>query len=144
MKRQASAEWRGGLKDGKGTVSSTSRVLSNTPYSFRSRFEDGTETNPEELVIAAHAACYSMALSAQLGERGIVPESIRTQATAEFTKLEQGWTVTEIHLEVRARVPKADEAAFTSAAEAAKVGCPVSRLLNTRITLSAQLEPQPV
>ena len=141
MKRQASAEWRGGLQNGTGTVSTTSKVLSATPYSFRSRFADGTETNPEELVAAAHAACFSMALSAQLGNASLTPESVQTHATANFEKQETGWIVTEIHLDVRARVPGADALAFQSAAEAAKKTCPISRLLNTTITMTATLEP---
>ncbi len=140
MKRQGSAEWRGKLQDGAGTVSTPSKVLQNTPYSFRSRFGDGVETNPEELIAAAHAACFSMALSAQLGNAGATPESIRTQATADFEKLDAGWTVTGIHLEVHARVPGVDKAAFDAAAAAAKAGCPVSRLLNTTITLTATLD----
>lgn len=140
MKRQGSAEWRGKLQDGAGTVSTTSKVLSNTPYSFRSRFADGTETNPEELIAAAHAACFSMALSGQLGNAGATPEWIRTQAIADFEKVEAGWTVTGILLQVRAKVPGLDRAAFDTAAQAAKAGCPVSRLLNTKITLDATLE----
>ena len=140
MKRQASAEWKGNLQEGKGTVSTTSRVLANTSYSFRSRFADGAETNPEELIAAAHAGCFSMALSAVLGEAGFTPEWIRTQATAEFVKLDAGWTVTGVHLTVRAKVPGADPAAFDKATEGAKTGCPVSRLLNTKITMEAVLE----
>jgi len=140
MKRQASAEWKGTLQQGSGTVSSTSGVLANTPYSFRSRFADGTETNPEELIVAAHAACFSMALSVQLGNTGLTPDWIRTQATADFDKLDSGWTVTGIHLQTRARVPGATRATFDQAAAAAKAGCPVSRLLNTKITLEASLE----
>ena len=140
MKRQASAEWRGGLQSGTGAVSTASKVLSSTPYSFRSRFADGTETNPEELVAAAHAACFSMALSGQLGGANLTPESIRTQATATFEKLDAGWTVTAMHLDVRARVPGADARAFETAAEAAKKGCPISRLLNTTITMTTTLE----
>jgi lipoyl-dependent peroxiredoxin len=140
VKRQGSAEWRGKLQDGKGIVSSQSGVLADTPYSFRSRFADGTETNPEELIAAAHAACFSMALSAQLGNAGVTPEWIRTTATADFEKLDAGWTVTSILLETRAKVPGMDRAAFDTAAQAAKTGCPVSRLLNTTITLQATLE----
>ena len=141
MKRQASAEWKGNLQQGSGTVSSASGVLANTPYSFRSRFADGTETNPEELIAAAHAACFSMAFSVQLGTAGLTPDWIRTQATAEFEKLDSGWAITSIHLQTRARVPGAARAAFDQAAAAAKATCPVSRLLNTKITLDAALEP---
>jgi osmotically inducible protein OsmC len=141
MKREASAEWRGTLQEGSGTVSSASGALSKAPYGFRSRFADGPETNPEELIAAAHAACFSMALSVQLGNSGLTPESIRTRATANFEKLESGWTVTGMHLDVQARVPGADAAAFAAAAEAAKQGCPISRLLKALpITMSAALE----
>jgi osmotically inducible protein OsmC len=140
MKRQASAEWRGTLQGGSGTISSASKVLSQTPYSFRSRFADGTETNPEELIAAAHAACFSMAFSGQLANAGFTPESIRTEATAEFEKLDAGWTMTSIHLDTRGRAGGATPEGFQAAAEAAKQGCPVSRLLKTNITLSATLE----
>ena len=141
MKRQASAEWKGNLQQGSGTVSSTSGVLSNTPYSFRSRFADGTETNPEELIAAAHAGCFSMALSGQLAAAGLTPEWIRTEAIADFEKLDAGWSITGILLRTRARVPGATRDAFDQAAAAAKAGCPISRLLNTKITLEATLEP---
>lgn len=139
MKRKASAHWQGGLKDGSGTVSTDSGVLSNTPYSFSARFESGTGTNPEELIAAAHAGCFSMALSGQLGNAGIVAESIDTQATLTMEKLETGWTVTEIHLDLRAKIANADQAAFETAANNAKAGCPVSRLLNAKITMEAKL-----
>jgi osmotically inducible protein OsmC len=139
MKRSASAHWEGGLKDGKGTVSTESGVLSNTQYSFGTRFEDGKGTNPEELIGAAHAGCFSMALSGQLGNAGMTAESIDTTATVTFEKLEAGFTVTEVHLKLVARIPGADKAAFETAANNAKTGCPISRLLNTKITLDAQL-----
>jgi len=126
MQRKASAVWKGGLKDGKGTVSSTSGVLSNTPYSFSTRFENTPGTNPEELIAAAHAACFSMALSAQLGNANLTAESISTSATLTMEKLDAGWTITAVQLDVVARVPKADAAAFNKAAENAKSGCPVS------------------
>src|SRR5262252_3512298 len=129
MQRKASAVWKGGLKDGKGAVSSTSGVLSNTPYSFTTRFENTPGTNPEELVAAAHAACFSMAPSAELGNANLTPESIRTTAKLTFEKKPEGFTVTRIHLETTARVPGADAAAFDRAAQAAKAGCPISRLL---------------
>src|SRR5215216_541546 len=112
MKRKASAEWRGGLKDGKGTVSSDSGVLSQTSYSFSTRFEDQPGTNPEELVAAAHAGCFSMALSGQLANRGMTAESIKTTATLTMDKIEAGWTVTGIHLDVSARIPGADQTKF--------------------------------
>ncbi len=139
MERKASAVWKGGLKDGKGTVSATSGVLSNTPYSFTTRFESTPGTNPEELIAAAHAACFSMALSAQLGEAKLMPESIQTTATLTMEKLEAGWTITKVHLDVNASVSKADEAAFMTAANNAKAGCPVSKVLNAAITMTAKL-----
>jgi lipoyl-dependent peroxiredoxin len=140
MQRKASAVWKGGLKDGKGTVSATSGVLSNTPYSFATRFENTPGTNPEELIAAAHAACFSMALSAQLGNANLTPESINTTANLSMEKLESGWAITTIQLEVTARVPKADAAAFQKAAEAAKSGCPVSKVLKADIKMNARLE----
>jgi osmotically inducible protein OsmC len=140
MERKGSAVWKGGLKDGKGTVSSASGVLSNTPYSFTTRFEGTPGTNPEELIAAAHAACFSMALSAQLAGAQLTAESINTTATLTMEKLEAGWTITASHLDVTARVPKADDAAFRTAAEAAEKGCPVSKVLNAKITMSAKLE----
>lgn len=139
MKRKASAVWKGGLKDGSGTVSSQSGVLSGTPYSFKMRFEDEPGTNPEELVAAAHAGCFSMALSGQLGGREMVAESIQTEATLTMEKLDAGWTITTIHLDVAVKIPGADEAKFREAAEAAKAGCPISRLLNAQITMDAKL-----
>jgi len=140
MQRKASAVWKGGLKDGKGTVSSASGVLSSTPYSFTTRFENTPGTNPEELIAAAHAACFSMALSAQLGAANLTPESINTSATLSMEKLDAGWTITAIQLDVTAKVPNADEAAFKTAADNAKAGCPVSKVLNAKITMNAKLE----
>jgi osmotically inducible protein OsmC len=140
MKRKASAEWHGGLKDGKGAISTESGVLSGTPYSFSTRFENGKGTNPEELIAAAHAGCFSMALSAQLGEAKITPESIQTTATVTLEKVETGWTITESHLEVKAKIPGGDKAAFETAAANAKAGCPVSRLMNAKITMETTLE----
>jgi osmotically inducible protein OsmC len=139
MKRKASAEWNGGLKDGKGTVSTDSGVLSGTAYSFTTRFEDQPGTNPEELIAAAHAGCFSMALSGQLGNRGMTADSIRTTATLTMDKLDAGWTVTAIHLDVTAKIPGADQAKFMEAANAAKEGCPISRLLKANITMEARL-----
>jgi osmotically inducible protein OsmC len=139
MIRKASAVWIGGLKDGKGSVSSDSGVLSNTPYSFSTRFEDQPGTNPEELIAAAHAGCFTMALSGQLGNRGMTADSLQTTATLTMEKLDAGWTVTQIHLDVTAKIPNADSAKFEEAANAAKSGCPVSRLLNTKITMEAKL-----
>ncbi len=140
MQRKASAVWKGGLKDGKGTISGTSAVLSNAPYSFATRFENTPGTNPEELIAAAHAACFSMALSAQLGAANLTPESINTTATLSLEKLDSGWTITTVHLDVVGRVPKADAAAFEKAANDAKAGCPVSKVLKANITMSAKLE----
>lgn len=139
MKRKGSAVWNGGLKGGKGTVSTDSGVLSNTQYSFSTRFEDGIGTNPEELVGAAHAGCFSMAFSAQLENAGFPPEEVRTTATLTFEKTEPGFTVTAIHLDCEAQVPGIDQAAFDTAANNAKEGCPISRLLNTEISLDAKL-----
>jgi len=139
MQRKASAIWKGGLKDGKGSVSSASGVLNNTPYSFTTRFENGQGTNPEELIAAAHASCFSMALSVQLGQANLTPTSIETSATLSFEKLDSGWTVTAIHLDVVGRVPNADQAAFQKAAENAKSGCPVSKVLKADITMTATL-----
>ena len=139
MERKASAIWKGSLKDGKGSVSSTSGVLSNTPYSFKTRFEDTPGTNPEELIAAAHAACFSMALSAQLGGAQLTPESINTAATLTMEKLESGWTITAVHLDVTAKVPGASAEAFNKAAQDAKAGCPVSKVLNAKITMDAKL-----
>lgn len=140
MKRTGSAIWQGDLKNGNGTVSTESGVLSQTPYSFSTRFETGKGTNPEELVAAAHAGCFTMALSVQLGEVGLTPEKLETTATVSFDKVEAGWTVTNIFLNVRGKVPNADEAAWNKATQAAKSGCPISRLLNTTITMEAMLE----
>jgi len=140
MKRSANAVWRGGLKDGQGAVSSESGALSKTPYNFRQRFENEKGTNPEELVAAAHAACFSMALSLFMANEGLAPESIDTTATANFENVNGAWTVTSIHLETRVKSQGADAAKFQKAAEGAKAGCPISRLLNTTITMNASLQ----
>jgi len=141
MKRKASAVWQGGLKDGKGTISTDSGVLAGTQYSFSTRFEDGIGTNPEELIGAAHAGCFSMALSGQLGNAGLVADSIKTTATVTMEKTDAGFTVTEVHLDVTAKIPGASPEAFETAANNAKTGCPISRLLNAKITMDAKLEP---
>jgi osmotically inducible protein OsmC len=130
----------GGLKDGKGTISTDSGVLSETQYSFSTRFEEGAGTNPEELIAAAHAGCFSMALSGQLGNAGLTADSIRTTATVRLEKTDAGFTITSVHLDVTARIPGADHQAFQTAANNAKAGCPVSRVLNAEITLDAKLE----
>jgi len=140
MQRKASAIWKGGLKDGKGSVSSASGALNNTPYSFTTRFENTPGTNPEELIAAAHAGCFSMALSAQLGGANLTPSSIETTAMLTMEKLDAGGTITAVHLDVIGRVPNTDQAAFQKAAENAKSGCPVSKVLNAKITMSAKLE----
>ena len=140
MKRKGSAVWRGGLKDGKGVVSTDSGVLADTQYSFSTRFEDGKGTNPEELIAAAHAGCFSMALSAQLGNAGITPEQIQTTATVSLDKTDGGFAITAIHLDVVAKIPGADKSAFDTAASNAKSGCPVSKVLNASITMDARLE----
>jgi osmotically inducible protein OsmC len=140
MKRNASAEWKGGLKDGKGTISTDSGVLSNTQYSFSTRFENGAGTNPEELIAAAHAGCFSMALSGQLALADLTAESIRTIASVRLEKGDAGFAITSVHLEVKARVPGADQGAFDTAANNAKAGCPVSKVLKAEITMDATLE----
>jgi osmotically inducible protein OsmC len=139
MVRKASAVWKGSLKEGKGVVSTDSGVLSNSQYSFSTRFEDGKGTNPEELIAAAHAGCFAMALSAQLGNSGITPESLEVTAAVTLEKTDAGFTVTKSHLDLTARVPGADKAAFDKAAENAKSGCPISRLLKAEITLTSRL-----
>ncbi len=140
MKRNASAEWKGGLKDGQGTISTDSGVLASTQYSFSTRFEDGKGTNPEELIAAAHAGCFSMALSGQLGQAGLTAESIQTTASVKLEKTDAGFAITLVHLEVKARVPGADQQAFATAANNAKAGCPVSKVLKAEITMNASLE----
>jgi lipoyl-dependent peroxiredoxin len=140
MNRSASAVWQGGLRDGKGTISTDSGVLSDTQYSFTTRFEQGRGTNPEELIAAAHAGCFAMALSNELGQAGLTPESIRTKATVTLEKTDAGFTITAVHLDLSAKVPRADQQAFEAAANNAKSGCPVSKVLNAQITLEARLE----
>jgi lipoyl-dependent peroxiredoxin len=140
MERTASAVWNGSLKEGKGTITTQSGVLSEAPYSFLTRFENGKGTNPEELIAAAHAGCFTMALSAQLGTMNFTPQSLRTSAKLTLEKLDAGWTISKIHLDVSARVPGISASAFESAAASAKANCPVSRLLKAEITLDAHLE----
>jgi lipoyl-dependent peroxiredoxin len=140
MQRAATAVWNGTLKEGKGTISTASGVLSSTPYSFATRFENGQGTNPEELIAAAHAGCFTMALSAQLSTMNFTPESLRTQATVTLEKIEAGCTISRVHLDVAARVPGISASAFESAAASAKANCPVSRLLKAEITMAASLE----
>ena len=139
MERRASAQWKGGLKDGNGNVSTASGALKSVPYTFSMRFEDEPGTNPEELVAAALGSCFSMALSSELEKAGYRPENIETKATLDFQKTDSGWTAKSIHLDVQAKVFGADSTKFLAAANAAKKGCPVSRLLNTEITMNAKL-----
>ena len=139
MKRSATAVWKGGLKDGTGTVSTESAVLANVPYNFRMRFENEKGTNPEELIAAAHAACFSMALSMILGDAGMKADSISTKATVTLEQVGGGFSVTSSALETKVKIPNADQAAFQKAAEAAKSGCPISKLLNAKITMDAML-----
>ncbi len=140
MQRKGSAVWTGGLKDGKGTVSTESGTIENAQYSFSTRFEDGKGTNPEELIAAAHAGCFSMALSGQLNAAGLAPASINTTATVTVEKVDSGFAITAIALDVHARVPGADNEKFQAAANDAKAGCPVSRVLNAKITMTAVLD----
>ena len=140
MKRNASAVWKGGLKDGKGTISSDSGVLKDTQYSFSTRFENGVGTNPEELIAAAHAGCFSMALSAQLGTMGLTATEIRTSAAVSLDKVGEGFAITAVHLTVKAKIPGADQSQFQTATNNAKAGCPVSKVLNATITMDATLE----
>jgi osmotically inducible protein OsmC len=139
MKRSASAVWSGGLKDGKGTVSTESGVMTSVPYNFSKRFENEKGTNPEELIAAAHAACFSMALSMILGQAGMTAENIATTATVSLDQTEGGFTITSSHLQTTVKIPNADKAAFQKAVDAAKSGCPVSKLLNATITMDAKL-----
>lgn len=140
MKRQGSAEWAGGLKDGKGTVSTESGVLDHTQYSFATRFENGKGTNPEELIAAAHAGCFSMAFSAQLEKEGLKPKQIKTTASVSLEKSDDGFSIPAIHLTVTAIVPNTDQATFSKIANTAKEGCPVSKLMKAKITMDATLE----
>lgn len=141
MKRTASAAWTGGLKEGKGSITTQSGVLSNTRYGFSARFEEGPGTNPEELIAAAHAGCFTMAFSAQLGAKGLTAESIKTSAAVTLDKVEGGFAITTVHLDLVAKIPGATQQAFETAANNAKAGCPVSKVLNAKITLDAKLEP---
>src|SRR5512137_2452877 len=139
MNRKGSATWYGGIRDGRGVISKQSGALSDTQYSFSTRFENGVGTNPEELIGAAHAGCFSMALSGQLAAASMTAESIRTTATVTMEKTDAGFTITAVHLDVVAKIPGADAAAFQTAAGNAKSGCPVSRVLNAQITMDAKL-----
>jgi len=140
MDRKAKAEWKGDLRSGSGSISSASGVLSNTPYSFKTRFEQGTGTNPEELLAAAHAGCFSMALSLMLQNEGLKADSIQTSCTVSLEKEGEGFSIKRSHLELKARIPGASEETFERVTTAAKEGCPVSKLFDTEITLDAHLE----
>jgi len=140
MKRKASAVWQGGLKDGKGTISAESGVLNNISYSFSKRFEDEKGTNPEELIAAAHASCFAMATSAQLGAAGITAQNIAASAVVTLEKVGDGFSVTSSHLDVTIKAPGADRSKVQTAADNAKAGCPISKLLNAKITMEARIE----
>ena len=140
MDRKARAQWKGDLKGGGGTISSTSGVLNNTPYSFRDRFEQGPNTNPEELLAAAHAACFSMALSLMLQGAGLKADSIETTCTITLEKEGEGFTIKKSALDLIAAIPGASQEAFNQAAQQAKEGCPVSKLFKAEITLNARLQ----
>ena len=140
MIKKAWAIWRGGIKDGGGTISTETGVLRDAPYGFKSRFENGKGTNPEELIGAAHAGCFSMALSLMLGEAGMTPEKIETHAEVTLEKVADGFAITASHLNVVAKIPGANQAKFLELANKAKAGCPVSKLLNAKITMDAKLE----
>jgi lipoyl-dependent peroxiredoxin len=140
MQSKGSAVWTGGIKDGSGKVSTESGVLANAQYTFSTRFENRKGTSPEELIAAAHAACFSMAFSGHLNSAGYAPESINTTATVSIEKLDLGFGISSVHLDVRARVPGADNEKFQAAANTAKEGCPVSKVLKAKITMTATLE----
>jgi osmotically inducible protein OsmC len=139
-KHTGSAVWSGGLKDGGGKISTQSGVLDNVEYGFHSRFEDGPGTNPEELIGAAHAGCFTMALSGVLAEAGMTAKQLSTSATVTLAKIDGGFAITDVHLSLVATIPGADQKAFEEAALKAKLNCPVSKLLNANITLDARLE----
>jgi osmotically inducible protein OsmC len=141
MKKTASARWQGGLQDGKGTISSQSGALKDAPYGFNTRFEDQPGTNPEELLGAAHAGCFTMALAKALGDAGMLVESLETTATVTLDKLADGFAITAVHLALRAKIPNADRAAFQTAVQSAKDGCPLSKVLKADISLEAVLNP---
>lgn len=140
MQRKASAVWQGGLKDGKGIISTESGVLQQTQYSFSTRFENGKGTNPEELLAAAHAGCFAMALSNELGNAGMVPNKLEATATITLEKAANGFAITKSHIDLVADIPGADKAKFDAAVKAAETGCPVSKLFKAEITVSARLK----
>ncbi|HEV7392795.1 MAG TPA: OsmC family protein [Burkholderiales bacterium] len=140
MIKKASAVWKGNLKDGIGSISTESGLLRDAPYGFKARFENGKGTNPEELIGAAHAGCFSMALSKMLGDAGLTPERIETQAAVTLEKVGEGFEITASHLSVVAKIPGADQAKFEDIANKAKAGCPVSKVLKAKITMDAKLQ----
>ena len=140
MKRTANALWRGDLKSGQGALSTASGALSSIAYSFHTRFEEGKGTNPEELLAAAHAGCFTMALSSQLGQAGFTAESLETTCTISLEKQPDGFAITESHLDLKAKVPGATKEAFDKAVHNAETGCPVSKLYKTKITVTAALQ----
>jgi len=140
MIKKGSAAWKGSLKEGTGSISTETGVLKNAPYGFKARFEDGPGTNPEELIAAAHAGCFSMALSAFLGKAGHKPERVATQANLTLDQVQGNWTITAIELSTTAKVPGIDRKEFDTIANDAKANCPVSRVLNAKITLTTKLE----
>lgn len=139
MKRKASAQWTGDLQKGKGSLTSASGVLSDTPYSFTSRFEEGKGTNPEELIAAAHAGCFTMALSARLSKAGFPPDRLSTEATITLEQVSGNWAITAVHLDLSAKISKVDKAKFEELVADAKANCPVSKVLNATITVSSKL-----
>ncbi|MBV8128334.1 MAG: OsmC family protein [Planctomycetaceae bacterium] len=140
MKTHGSAVWQGGIKDGRGAISTRSGALTDYPYGFSSRFEGKPGTNPEELIGAAHAGCFTMALSLILGEAGLTAERMETRADVTLDKVDDGFAITAVHLTLRAKIPGADQAKFEELAGKAKAGCPVSKLLKAEITMDASLE----
>ena len=140
IRKKGSAKWQGGLKDGKGLISTETGVLNDQPYGFNTRFEGKKGTNPEELIAAAHASCFSMALSMVLGDHDLVADDIATTATVSLEEVDGGFAITKVHLDMTAKIPGADEATFKKAAETAKENCPVSKLLNAEITMDAKLQ----
>jgi osmotically inducible protein OsmC len=139
MERQATARWHGAVKEGRGSITTESKTLSEQAYSFTSRFEQGQGTNPEELIAAAHAGCFSMALALELGNAGLTPDSIETRAAVNIEQQGEGFSITSVHLDVSASVPDADDGAFQKAADTAREGCPVSKVLNAEISMNAKL-----
>lgn len=140
MERKATAIWQGGLKEGKGVISTESTVLNETQYSFKTRFENGIGTNPEELLAAAHTGCFAMALSNELGKAGMIPNKLEAKGTITLENSGDGFAITKSHIDLAAEIPGANKEKFDSAVRAAKTGCPVSKLFNAEITVSAELK----